>query len=310
VESATFGSSVEGREIAAKILGDGPNVTAIIGGLHGDEPSGQGVATRLIQYLLAHPDELEGHRVIVAPAVNPDGLHRNTRTNAHGVDVNRNFDSGDWQPGEKGRYYPGRSAESEPETRAIVQLLQDYQPQKVIALHAPMRMLNPTGSGVEVARAMRAANGYRASEDIGYATPGSFGTYCGTRFGLMMVTLELPEGGTDRAWAENKEALLAAIRYPGEGPAATSETPAPPPKAPDKEPPKVPQAPPTQQPPLTQQSPPTPPPNPPSPQALPAQAPTHDEAGSRWRAWALFAIGTGLLVAGSVLAILSRQSRP
>ena len=36
---------------------------------------------------------LAGKQVVLVPATNPDGLAANQRVNAHGVDVNRNFDA-------------------------------------------------------------------------------------------------------------------------------------------------------------------------------------------------------------------------
>ncbi len=213
-ETIDLGKSVSGRPIVAYKLGDGPVTTAVIGAFHGDEPASAGVAQKLLDYLKKNPSELEGLTVAILPKANPDGLAAGTRQNANGVDINRNFPSGDWSPTyEKKRYYPGGKPESEPETRILMDFIKRVSPHKVLALHQPLKMLNPTGSGAELAQVMHEINGYRIDPSTGKPTPGSFGTYCGTKLGLMMLTVELDYGGTEEAWSINKEALLAALSY-------------------------------------------------------------------------------------------------
>lgn len=59
------------------------------------------------------------------PVVNPSGYTADTRQNSNGVDLNRNYDSS-WQSGSTGYYYPGTSAASEAETKAIQSWLQTH----------------------------------------------------------------------------------------------------------------------------------------------------------------------------------------
>lgn len=210
----TYGRSAKGRILAAHIMGDGPNTTMIFGAFHGDEPSTPGVVQKLIAYLQRHPEMLEGRRVILSPIVNPDGLDRGSRVNARGVDLNRNFPYG-WEPTSKGpNYFPGKSAASEPETKAVISLMQRYSPQKVISIHQPYHCMNYTGeAGLELAQVMKKYNRYRITDDIGYPTPGSFGDYCGKSLGIAIVTLELPTQSAEAAWETNRDALLAAIKH-------------------------------------------------------------------------------------------------
>ena len=65
----------------------------------------------------------------LVPSLNPDGVARGTRQNAHGVDLNRNF-AAMWQPtGRPGStYYAGPRAFSEPETRAARDLIRRIHP--------------------------------------------------------------------------------------------------------------------------------------------------------------------------------------
>ena len=59
--------------------------------------------------------------------------------------------------------------------------------------------------------AMSLYNGYPTTSDIGYPTPGSFGTYIEKK-GISMVTLEMPSTDAATCWRQNRDALLAAIR--------------------------------------------------------------------------------------------------
>ena len=84
-------------------------------------------------------------------------------------------------------------------------------PRTIVALHSPFRVVNYDGAGRALAERMAARNGYGASGDIGYPTPGSFGTYYGVERDLEVITLEIPRMPPEQAWSENREALLEAL---------------------------------------------------------------------------------------------------
>jgi len=71
----------------------------------------------------------------VVSTMNPDGSVARRRTNARGVDLNRNFPYG-WARGKRGSiYYPGPHRGSEPETRAVAVFLERLRPDLVVSLH-------------------------------------------------------------------------------------------------------------------------------------------------------------------------------
>ncbi len=133
VEKRVIGTSVLGRPIRAWRLGDpGARTTAVaVATLHGDEPAPR----RILEQLRDGPP-VSGVDLWVVPRVNPDGLVRGTRANAHGVDLNRNFRYA-WKALD-GAVESGPAAGSEPETRALMRFLRRVQPDRVVSFHQPL----------------------------------------------------------------------------------------------------------------------------------------------------------------------------
>ncbi len=167
---------------------------------------------RLATELVERPP---GRHTWLIPALNPDGLGAGTKNNANDVDLNRNFAASNWSAEHEAGYDPGSAAESEPETRALVELIEETGAQRLIALHQPFRVVNWDGAGRELATAMSALCGYPVADDIGYPTPGSFGCKYGVDRGLEVVTLELPFVDQEQAWAETRTALRHCVDLPG-----------------------------------------------------------------------------------------------
>ncbi len=164
-------------------------------GIHGEEGETTIALSRALR-LLTEPSP---HCAVVV-AANPDGLLRGTRGNARGVDLNRNFPTHDWRP-DPVRHRstmdaprevvlsPGSGPASEPETRALIRLIEEMQPEAVVALHAPLACIDDDRQG-PLGRWIAEKTGLPLVADVGYPTPGSFGTWGGER-GLSVVTYEL-----------------------------------------------------------------------------------------------------------------------
>ncbi len=71
---------------------------ALLAGIHGDEPAGGWALLDFAAALLAEPERGVGFEFVFYPCVNPVGLNRGTRTNAAGLDLNREFWRGSAQP--------------------------------------------------------------------------------------------------------------------------------------------------------------------------------------------------------------------
>lgn len=166
----------------------------IISLFHGDEPEAYMLGEAFLEQVEQGQYQSE-MRIGVIPLLNPDGLLLKQRTNASGVDLNRNFPTQDWVEQEQGTpYYSGPKAASEFETQFVIRILDQFRPKRILTLHTPYDVINYDGPGLELAQAMAAVNGMPVVEDIGYPTPGSFGTYAGKERGIPTLTLELPEG--------------------------------------------------------------------------------------------------------------------
>lgn len=207
----TVGKSVRGRSIIASFFGNGTKRVLVLGGIHGNEQSSAVVAKALAATLLREP-VVSGPTVIIVAEVNPDGLVDATRVNANGVDINRNFPSTSWRSDYPDlNHYPGNEPASEPETRAIIDLIKRYPPDLIITLHAALGCMNWDGPAADTAAIMAGVNGYPLCQSLGYETPGSLGTLVGGDSKIPTVTIELRASPAGDLVRENLPALRAAL---------------------------------------------------------------------------------------------------
>lgn len=216
-EEVTIGHTVLGRPIVAVRYEPAeyarPRPAALIfGGIHGDEAVSVLQCERLIDELVERPP---GRETWIVPCVNVDGVLAGTKNNANDVDLNRNFASANWTAEHRAGYFPGATPECEPETRALVELIERTGVQRLIALHATFRCMNWDGAGRPLAEEMGRLAGYDVTGDLGYPTPGSFGSKYGVDRGLEVVTVEVPYLDMDvRAWTETRTALRWTVDLP------------------------------------------------------------------------------------------------
>ena len=223
VRTVALGTSVNGEPITMHVFGDGAEVTLIFCAIHGDETAAAFVGRKLLDECHTMVAELAGASVALVPVANPDGVAAGTRTNANGVDCNRNFPASNWKrrPGFL-RSNPGKSPASEPETLAIMKAVELTKPARIVSVHSGLRCNNYDGPAADLAALMASHNGYPVKSSVGYPTPGSFGSWAGIDLGIPVLTLELPRHPDgEKAWAENRAGLLAVI---GAGHAVAART--------------------------------------------------------------------------------------
>jgi protein MpaA len=211
------GLSVDKRPLIYFTCGDpnAENSTLILSSVHGDEVTPVYFGFRAVEWLKARPQLCEGRFIVIAPMVNPDGVLRSSkglRTNSNKVDLNRNFDTPDWDKDalrvwktqyKQRRYYPGDKAASEPETHFQKWLISEFKPTKILSVHAPLDMLDYDGpkrndvkdeAYVNSCEALKAAV-MDAAKSLRYHAygifPGSLGNYAGKQRGIPTFTIEL-----------------------------------------------------------------------------------------------------------------------
>ncbi len=147
----TFGHTVADHPIHGLTVGNRGRCIALIGLLHAGEAGPELLLPALTRLLAEHRDLLDRCGIAVLPSVNRNERDRLVhghppylRTNARGVDLNRNFD-GHWHVVDHmynastadptSGTYRGPTPASEPETRAVVRFIQHAAPRLVLSLH-------------------------------------------------------------------------------------------------------------------------------------------------------------------------------
>jgi protein MpaA len=206
------GNSVQNRPIETIIFGSGPDVVLIMAAIHGNEPAGAPLAEMLADHLNRNPGLLTGKTVVIMPLANPDGRTANTRANARGVDLNRNFAAANRQNIPEN----GLFALSEPESRTISQILTLYHPDRIVSIHQPLNCIDYDGPAGQLARHM-AAHCDLPVRKLG-ARPGSLGAFAGETLNIPIITVELKPNdhalARNQLWDRYGAALVAAITYP------------------------------------------------------------------------------------------------
>ncbi len=210
-----LGRSNWNNRIYYKEFGSGKKLTMIIGGMHGDEPSGFISALKFAQYIKKNPSSIK-NRVLIIPCLNPDGLITGRRTNGRKVDLNRNFPSTTWTP-EYVKFYnnPGKLPASEPETVLTANAIEDYRPDLIIQMHQPFNTIYPDDKvPAELLQKMSEITGIPISYDIGYLTPGSLGSFKSSLdYKVMGITFELCGVDKEPDYKKIIEALIEAVNY-------------------------------------------------------------------------------------------------
>jgi protein MpaA len=95
------------------------------------------------------------------------------------------------------------------ETVALMDLVEELQPKVVVALHAPLACIDDPKPG-PLAEWLAKKTGLPLVADVGYATPGSFGTW-GVERGLEIITYEFPLASIDVLVREHVPALTELL---------------------------------------------------------------------------------------------------
>jgi len=187
----SIGTTVRGRPIPilrSVAVSERVHVV-VIGAIHGNEPVTRPIVESLQQATI--PDDMT---LSLVPTANPDGWAANTRRNASGVDLNRNF-PWRWSPTDG-----GPSPASAPETQALIALVQT-RPDLVVWIHQPLAYVAPIdGCPRGYADAWARAVGLRRRD--GLDQHGGAETWTGKGAGVRSMLVEV------RSWS-NTSSMVA-----------------------------------------------------------------------------------------------------
>ena len=191
--------SVEGKPIfhydkSGTTNGGGKKIL-VISVIHGDERPAGSVGRFWLERLQSI-EPRNSWRII--PILNPDGAKYKTRTNAHKIDLNRNFPTRDWDEdamkywkastSSNPRRFPGEEAGSEPETKCALKLIDDFKPDFIVSIHTPLNVLDFDGPKVKPP-----PFDYLPWKTLGHF-PGSLGRYMWFERKTPVLTAELKDG--------------------------------------------------------------------------------------------------------------------
>jgi protein MpaA len=190
-----YGKSEQGYGLRLYGPMTGPADILLIAAMHGDETETTVVLSEALREV---PCEQIRNPVILN--CNPDGGVQGTRSNGRGVDLNRNWPTSNWSSDPV--YYnnqegtardialsPGECPASESETRSLLACIEKLQPRTIISLHSPLACIEDPQE-LPLSAWIAERTGLPLVADVGYPTPGSFGTWAAENQ-IHIITWEL-----------------------------------------------------------------------------------------------------------------------
>ena len=213
MDEGIAGYSLNNAPIYYTRVGCGPRTGLVYGAIHGDEPASATLTQMLTRKLETLPPAWKmQYQIIVISVLNPDGLAANTRENARGVDLNRNFPTDNRINNHKF----GMRALSEPESVALRTIQHTYPPTRVIAIHQPLACIDYDGPAQQISLAMGKHTDLPQCDLT--ARPGSHGSYTGIHHQTPIITFEMKpkdhQLSEDEIWRRYGKAIMAGITYP------------------------------------------------------------------------------------------------
>ena len=192
---------------------------------HGEEAETGLLARRLLERIPAHETPWA-----VVQVANPDGLMAGTRQNSAGVDLNRNFPGASWRPEPSFTFPPGIDPElrelpnrtslsspgpepaSEPETRALMTLVQELRPRLVLDLHAPIELiLVRDGVPSEPVELLAESSGLPVHNELAVPSPGAFDEWL-LEQGVPAIVYEVEHAGLPQLCKRHLPGLEKLLR--------------------------------------------------------------------------------------------------
>lgn len=224
-DSWTIGTSAGGKALTARRFGAGERVLLLVGGIHGGwEANTVELMEQLIDHFTVNPqDILPNVSVIIVANANPDGFAYTGiprgRFNDNGVDLNRNWDC-DWSSEafwRQERISPGLMPFSEPESRALRDLILSERPAAALFYHSASNAIyagDCDGDDVsaEMVAVLGGATGYSFGSDFSaYPVTGTAADWADGQ-GIPAADVELANH-EDSEFERNLRGVLAVLDW-------------------------------------------------------------------------------------------------
>ena len=157
IKNHIIGKSGKGKDIECYQIGAGSQIILYAFGLHGNEIGTIKLAYNFINWIYQNQNKLENYTLFIIPCLNPDGYElalknpdyfnggRFGRFNANNVDLNRNFDTPNfnkksvWSFGKDYsdtlEVYCGEYGNSESETKSLTDFVRDQNVRIIFMFH-------------------------------------------------------------------------------------------------------------------------------------------------------------------------------
>jgi hypothetical protein len=218
------GKSRGGQPINAFHVGGDRRRVLVLGGQHGaPEANSITLVDAILDFVSRYPSVVPKNVGLDVIAIaNPDGLLTGSRQYLSGVDPNRNWASGDWEPDaydSLGRFFYGLGGPvpmSEPETRQLASWITRHRPTLVVNYHSAGGFVSTDQDGLswDLAGVYAEASGYPCygpDAPFGYPITGAMdGWLAGRGIADLFVELStMEEPDID----ENLAGLLAVLEH-------------------------------------------------------------------------------------------------
>jgi len=207
-----LGVSEAKRDLVVEQYGDGADVFAVFSSIHGTESAGTPLTIKFSQYVWEHPEVIDNKTLLIVHLTNPDGVVGNIRGNRSNIDINRNFPTDNFGHG----IFNGEQPLTAVESQIIIELLDKYQPKRVMVIHQPLNCIDFDGNSEALADHLSEVSGIRIKR-LG-SRSGSLGTYVGHQLGKEIITLELPSYASEKSvnwlWEQYGDLMISFVQFP------------------------------------------------------------------------------------------------
>ena len=268
----SIGKTFDGREIYDMVIGDSNSANHIMinGAIHAREYMTAQLVMKQAAEFIKHPEEnqkyLENTAIHVIPMINPDGVtisqfgpdklnnqetkdlvqvigqldgakdmesyYRRWKSNAQGIDVNRNFDAlweeyqGPDHP--SADHYKGEAVGCVPESAALIQLTNQYHFVRTVSYHTQGGVIywyfGQDGELKEqteaFAKAVSASTGYPMDANYEKLDPAGYKDWCISKLGIPSLTIEVGRETSPvdpaqfaEVWNQNKDVWSVILDY-------------------------------------------------------------------------------------------------